>query len=415
MAVALALLSMFAGTAAVPYATADGLKHKKHTVAKHIHSVHQNIDESSSRLRHAAAALDQARASLHVARGHLHTARAAVSAAKLVDDQMQAKLDAAVQRLAGAQQDLATGRAKIAQQKKLLGQIVVENYQTGGPGLMGLSMVLTSQDPTQLTGNLNSVQNVMDKETATLSRLQAGEVLLIVQERAVAQAKAEVARQRKVAAQHLARRRTLEQAAADAKATVVTLVAHRADAKRHAARARRSDLRELHRLHRESNRISRILKRRAARAARRAAHRAAQRAGRAVNTGGFLDWPARGPITSPFGWRIQPIYGYRSFHDGVDIAIPCGTPLHAPAAGRVLQEYYNVAWGNRLIMDLGYHRGVGLAVIFNHMSRYVAHPGQHVRRGQVVGYSGTTGWSTGCHLHFTVMVNGTAANPMNWL
>jgi murein DD-endopeptidase MepM/ murein hydrolase activator NlpD len=123
----------------------------------------------------------------------------------------------------------------------------------------------------------------------------------------------------------------------------------------------------------------------------------------------------RGPVTSPFGWRMHPIFGYRSFHDGVDIAAACGTPIHAPACGRVLQEYYQTAWGNRIILDFGVLHHVGVGAILNHLSGYAVHTGAHVTRGQVIGYIGTTGWSTGCHTHFTVMVNGTAVNPMNWL
>ena len=68
-----------------------------------------------------------------------------------------------------------------------------------------------------------------------------------------------------------------------------------------------------------------------------------------------------------------------------------------------------------MIIDHGFHRGVGLATISNHMSApAIVSPGQHVSRGQIVGYVGTTGWSTGCHLHFTVMQNGAPVNPMNW-
>ena len=87
----------------------------------------------------------------------------------------------------------------------VLGQIVAANYQSGDPGLMGLSMVLTTQNPTELTGQLNSVRNIMDKQAVVLDRLEATKTLLIVQEREVARAKAEVARQRRAAAAHLVR------------------------------------------------------------------------------------------------------------------------------------------------------------------------------------------------------------------
>ncbi|MEP7089176.1 MAG: M23 family metallopeptidase, partial [Nocardioidaceae bacterium] len=113
--------------------------------------------------------------------------------------------------------------------------------------------------------------------------------------------------------------------------------------------------------------------------------------------------------------RIHPIYGYRALHDGVDFGVSCGTPIRAAASGRVVERYFQTAWGNRVIIDHGFHHGVGLATISNHMNApAVVAPGQHVQRGQVVGYVGTTGWSTGCHLHFTVMQDGVAVNPMSW-
>ena len=127
---------------------------------------------------------------------------------------------------------LAEGLDKIENERRLLGQIVAANYQSGDPGLMGLSMVLTTQDPTELTGQLNSVHNVMDKESVVLDRLEASKALLTVQEHEVAAAKAEVARQRRAAAANLVRRRGLEAQAEAAAASVHRLVAARATARR---------------------------------------------------------------------------------------------------------------------------------------------------------------------------------------
>jgi murein DD-endopeptidase MepM/ murein hydrolase activator NlpD len=408
---------MLATIAAVPSSSADNLKHKKHKVQHHLKVVHSDLDESSAQLRQATAALGDAQARLGKAQDHLATTRGQLAAAAALDRQMQARLDAAVARLQAARAELSNGQDKVAGEERELGQIVVQNYQTGSPALMGLSMVLTSQDPAELTGQLNSVQNAMDKQGVVLDRLEASKVLLTVQEQQVAAAKVEVAKQRQAAAENLARKKKLEAQAESAAEQVHNLVTLRAVARNEAAKARAADLAELHNLQQERNRIATILRKRAEEARRRAeaAAAAADGAQGPIHSNGFLDWPASGPVTSPFGWRIHPIYGYRSLHDGIDIAIPCGTPLHAPASGTVLEEYFNAAWGNRIILDLGFHDGVGLAVILNHLSSYVARQGDHVKRGEIVGYSGTTGWSTGCHTHFTVLVNGSAVNPMKWL
>ena len=131
--------------------------------------------------------------------------------------------------------------------------------------------------------------------------------------------------------------------------------------------------------------------------------------------GGLLMRPVNGPITSPYGYRINPIYHYWGLHDGDDFGAACGTPIWAAANGTVLSEYYSSVWGNRLFLNLGLINGKNVTVIYNHLSAYRSHVGQRVSRGQVVGLVGTTGWSTGCHTHFTVMVNGTAVNPTPWL
>ena len=120
-------------------------------------------------------------------------------------------------------------------------------------------------------------------------------------------------------------------------------------------------------------------------------------------------------ITSPYGWRIHPIYGYWGLHDGIDFSAPCGTPMHAGAGGTVISEYYSSVWGNRLYLDVGEVNGKRMTLIYNHISSYKARTGAHVGRGDVVAYSGTTGWSTGCHLHFTVMLDGTAVDPAPYL
>jgi murein DD-endopeptidase MepM/ murein hydrolase activator NlpD len=415
-AVVLLSCSLLLAGAMSPVARAGDLQDKKHHVEQRIAGASHDLDESSTQLRNAAAALESARIKLGAAQQRLAGTRGQLAAARALDKQMALRLAEARARLRRAQADLVAGRRKITEQQVTLGQIVVSTYQTGDPSLLGLSMVLTTQDPTELTGQLNSVQSVMDKESVVLDRLEATRALLTVQEREVATAKAEVAAQRKDAAANLVRKRSLEAEARTAAAAVSRLVAARATAQRAAESARTADLAQLRDLRDEQARIAAVLKRRADEArARAAAAAGAAGSGGPVHSSGYLDYPVSGPVTSPFGWRIHPIYGYRSLHDGIDFGAACGTPIRAAAAGTVLQRYFQTAWGNRVIIDHGFHHGAGLATITNHMNApAIVAPGQHVARGQVVGYVGTTGWSTGCHLHFTVLQNGVAVDPMRW-
>lgn len=422
MAVALVSLGMLAGVATMPPALAGPrdkeLKHKKHKVDAKVQGANEDLEHSSAALRQATAQLTSAQNQLDTAQAKLAKTRGELAAAEALDRQMQAKLDAAVAKLERARADLVEGHEKVAEQERELGRLVVANYQTGDPALMGLSMVLTSQDPTELTGQLNSVQNVIDKEDATLSRLEASKVLLAVQEQEVEKAKDEVAVQRQAAAENLVKKQGLEKRAEAEELQVQNLVSLRQEAEDKAEEARQADLATLKSLEQEQDRIAEILKKRAEAARRRAAAAAAAANGASVgplHSNGFLDYPVPGNVTSPFGWRRHPIFGYKSLHDGVDFGAGCGTPIRAPAAGRVLQEYFQSAWGNRIIIDHGFEKGVGLATISNHLSGYAVNQGDWVERGQVVGFVGTTGWSTGCHLHFTVMENGSPVDPMRWL
>ncbi|WP_353356572.1 M23 family metallopeptidase [Intrasporangium sp. DVR] len=129
----------------------------------------------------------------------------------------------------------------------------------------------------------------------------------------------------------------------------------------------------------------------------------------------YLSYPAYGPTTSGFGMRWHPVLQKWMLHDGLDWGIGCGTPVYASAPGTVISAGWRQSgWGNQVLIDHGIHRGVDLVTSYNHLSSIVKWGGS-VQRGQLIGYSGTTGYSTGCHLHFGVYEDGTPVNPRNWL
>ncbi|MCL2784505.1 MAG: M23 family metallopeptidase, partial [Propionibacteriaceae bacterium] len=116
-------------------------------------------------------------------------------------------------------------------------------------------------------------------------------------------------------------------------------------------------------------------------------------------------------MTSAFGMRIHPISGAYHFHDGMDMAGPCGTAILAPANGLVLDYYWGGGYGNRLVVDHGMVGGRHIVTSFNHLSAGIAKPGTSVVQGQVIALVGTTGTSTGCHLHYMVWADGEMVNP----
>jgi murein DD-endopeptidase MepM/ murein hydrolase activator NlpD len=123
-----------------------------------------------------------------------------------------------------------------------------------------------------------------------------------------------------------------------------------------------------------------------------------------------LIWPVNGPIASPFGPRCLP-NGDCSFHPGIDIAVPSGTPIHAAAAGTVIYAGWMSGYGNLSVID----HGNGLATAYGHQSSIGVSVGQTVSQGQVIGLSGCTGYCFGPHVHFEVRVNGVPVNPLGYL
>jgi len=128
---------------------------------------------------------------------------------------------------------------------------------------------------------------------------------------------------------------------------------------------------------------------------------------------GIFQWPVPGhtTVTSDYGMRMHPILKVNKMHTGIDIAAPNGTPICAVADGTVISVCWNNAYGNMLIID----NGSGVCTLYAHMSKFGTSEGKYVLAGDVIGYVGSTGWSTGNHLHFEVRVNGDPINPWKYL
>jgi murein DD-endopeptidase MepM/ murein hydrolase activator NlpD len=126
---------------------------------------------------------------------------------------------------------------------------------------------------------------------------------------------------------------------------------------------------------------------------------------------GTLSWPVNGSVSSPFGYRIHPILGYRKMHTGIDISVGYGVPIRSSAAGTVIYASWMGGYGNVIIVD----HGDGLSTLYAHQSSLAVGNGTHVARGQTIGYVGSTGFSTGPHLHYEVRVNGNPVDPMGYL
>jgi murein DD-endopeptidase MepM/ murein hydrolase activator NlpD len=399
----------------VPASTAagddDGLKRRKHQVERRVEHAHDELATSTRRLIRAKKALDQVRERLDTARDAYHLAHGKVVAAALVDDRAQAELDAAQVSLARAEARVGQSLDRILQEETLLRSYAVDAFQSGDPTLLSLSMVLTTDEPADLMGRLSSMDTVADRQAGALSRLEAAKVVHEVERARLEETRDLVAERRERAADTLHARQAVEQAAGQARAQVRALADEKRAQKAVAAAARDKDRKHLRKLRKERAHVQRLLQKYYAeqrRKARASAHRAP-----AKGTG--MPWPANGWVSSSFGMRLHPVYHRWALHDGLDVAAPCGRPVHATARGVVVARYYSFAYGNRVVIAHGLRRGIGLATTYNHLSRFSTFRGQKVRQGDVIGYVGSTGFSTGCHLHYMVMRNGRPVNPRPWL
>ncbi|QZY28416.1 M23 family metallopeptidase [Nocardioides coralli] len=395
--------SLALGALSIPLAFADDLRDKQRNVQSQIKKGERELEVSSSRLRDALDRLSAARADLTAARDHLERTKVRLAEAQERDREMREKLAQARARLAQAEADLARGKQDVASQRESVTDLVTTIYQEGDPELQAFSSMLSARSPAELTWTQEGQSVMLGRETRAYDQLRAAEVLLQVRQEQMEAAEAEVEKRRQEAADHLVLMRELTVEAREARARVREVVDEQRVATRAASRARAQDRADLAKLRAEEQRIRELI----AQQARSGGYNGA--------TGGFLNRPVPGIVTSGYGYRTHPIYGYYGLHNGTDFRAYCGTPMYASAGGTVLSTHYSSVYGNRLYLNVGTVNGKNVTVVYNHLSRYAVGRGARVARGQVVGYAGATGWSTACHLHFMVLVNGRPVDPMNWM
>jgi murein DD-endopeptidase MepM/ murein hydrolase activator NlpD len=385
------------------------LQDQKKAAHSAVQGAQKDLDGQSKRLIDAQSSLASAEKELTDATAHLHAVQARLVAARKVDARLQAALAAAHQRLDQATADLQQGQQAVTTQRTAAQRAILSTYTQGSPTLHEVQSLLNGQSLDALTSQEAYGAAVNGLQINSYQALQSAKVMLTVRREDVATATRQVAGQEKRAAAQVVAVQQLRTQAETAKDAVVKLVdTRRADAKE-AFEAKQSDARKLAAAKTKEQRIERQI---LAQAAAQAAHGRA----RVVPMSGMFYPPVVDTyITSPYGWRINPVMHYWGLHDGDDLHAPCGTPEHAAQSGTVADEYYSDVWGNRLFLNMGTINGHTWVGIYNHIEHYDVHAGQVVTKGQVLALAGTTGWSTGCHLHFTLMRDGVAVNPADYI
>jgi murein DD-endopeptidase MepM/ murein hydrolase activator NlpD len=348
-----------------------------------------NLDEVSTALIRSQALLNAARSDLSEAQTRLAGLRVQVRTARQVETRVGLRLGRAVVRLRTARVDVSRGNADVATTRATLTGYAVSSYSYGGIDASMLSLTTGLTSPDELINRMQDSDVMLNAQAVDLEQLQALQVLLSLTEQRMHTTKDAMLRQRRHARVNLARSRGLEAAAAATESTITLRVSSLQADRDRLASAKTTELARV---------------------------RSTQSATTVYGNPGYLSYPVASTyVTSPYGMRMHPILHVWKLHDGTDFEAACGSPVHAAAAGTITAENFNVGYGNRVIMTNGHVDGIDLGTSYNHLSRFVARVGQHVARGQLIAYSGMTGYATGCHLHFMVYVGGATVDPMTWL
>ena len=334
--------------------------------------------------------------------GDISDLQAREDAAQQQLDAKQAELNRIHSRLVIVRDRLARLRAKLAADRRLLARQLVALYKDDEPDMV--TVVLESRGFTDLLDRSEYLQRVSGQNDEVVTEVRdtthrvalASERLKTLQARAAAARDVILAKRNEIAGakQTLVSRQDDLKAARDVRSRALTRI-----------RASRQDLEgHLRDLEAQQAKIQARLQ--------------AASSGVAVSStpirrgSGQFIWPVNGPITSGFGERN--IGAGPEFHPGIDIGAPTGTPIHAAAAGTITLEEPESASGGYGNFTCIQHTST-ISTCYGHQSAFVAHTGQHVSQGQVIGLVGCTGRCFGSHLHFEVRINGAVTNPLNYL
>lgn len=268
-----------------------------------------------------------------------------------------------------------------------------------------LDVVIGSKDFSDFANRLEVLKRIIDSDITLINEIKKERVDIEAHKQKLEADRAKLVELEKAA---LAKQAEIEQKKAERNVVLQKAQNDRATA-----------MQAIEELNASSAQVSAMLKeRQAARAAAAAAAAAAAQSSGGqgasdnwVQGTGQLGWPVSGEITSPYGYRVHPIWGTTIYHSGIDIGVDEGTPVHAADGGVVVWSGWMGGYGYAVVID----HGNGLSTLYGHNSELAVDEGQSVAKGQVISYAGSTGNSTGPHVHFEVRVNGDPVDPMGYL
>jgi murein DD-endopeptidase MepM/ murein hydrolase activator NlpD len=377
-------------------------------------------------------------------KGQIGPAQDKLDAANAKRDKAQREAKIVAQRLQDAKDQKVTLADSIekdshdaTKMRAAIGQMAREAYRTGG-AVSGVEVILdsTSTDDFverygQMTTALRTQAQVLDDlKTSEATNKSAHVRLGAVQVRITElndEAQDKLATAKSAATKAAAARKALDALLAEQRTKKASLEAQRSEILQQIAAADAESAkieRELKSLRAQAKARDAEIARKKAEAARKAAEEAKKhhtkppKQNHTPLSGALFSNPTSvSPIhvTSEYGMRYHPILHYVRLHAGIDLRTYCNTKVYAGRDGIVLWSRYRNGYGNQVMVDHGSVNGNSLMSSYNHLTRGVVHSGEYVDRGQLIGYSGNTGTSAACHLHFEVYINGSTTNPRPYL
>ena len=334
---------------------------------------------------------------------------------KQIEEQLRqatAELGTIKEQRVAVENDITLNERQLAEaQKRLEGRESVfykrvrDIYINGR--LSYLDVVIGSKDFSDFANRLEVLKRIIDSDITLINEIKKERADIEAHKQKLEADRAKLVELEKAA---LAKQAEIEQKKAERNVVLQKAQNDRATA-----------MQAIEELNASSAQVSAMLKER--QAARAAAAAAAAAAATAQSSGGQgasdnwvqgtgqLGWPVSGEITSPYGYRVHPIWGTTIYHSGIDIGVDEGTPVHAADGGVVVWSGWMGGYGYAVVID----HGNGLSTLYGHNSELAVDEGQSVAKGQVISYAGSTGNSTGPHVHFEVRVNGDPVDPMGYL
>ncbi|NLO07637.1 MAG: peptidoglycan DD-metalloendopeptidase family protein [candidate division WS1 bacterium] len=348
-------------------------------------SARQRLQEILGRQRQVQGQLKEIKSEQAEARSELAVARNKAQTARDKADEARRRLEEVNSVLREVKADLVQTEEELGGHRDAMSSRLRALYEAGQPSYVEVVLNATSFE--DFTNRAEFSRLIAQQDQGLLNLLVETQEKL-AQQRATLEARQAEAEDLKQEAER--QKRAAEAAESQAEALSARLAKDRTSAEQALAELEAAE-----------NELAAIVR-------REGSSSSSARGGYSGTSSGRYSWPCPGRLTSPYGWRIHPIYRSRRFHNGIDIAAPAGTPIKACDDGKVIRAGWMGATGKTVVID----HGGGWATSYGHCSKIYVSAGQIVSKGQTIAGVGTTGLSTGNHLHWMVYRNGQHVNPL---